>query len=122
MLTALVFADFYLSWHTIDGGGGTSAGGAFELSGTIGQPDAGTMSGGNFTLTGGFWAGGAVDIEPECPIPGDLNCDSVVDTEDLFILLAAWGQCAEPDDCPEDLNGDDIVDTEDLFILLANWG
>lgn len=26
------------------------------VSGTIGQPDAGTMSGGNFTVTGGFWS------------------------------------------------------------------
>lgn len=33
-----------------------STGGEFELSGTIGQPDAGKMSGGDFTLTGGFWA------------------------------------------------------------------
>lgn len=27
-----------------------------ECSGTIGQPDAGVMSGGPFTLTGGFWS------------------------------------------------------------------
>jgi len=48
--------DFDLSWHSIDGGGiMRSTGGAFELSGTIGQPDAGAMSGGVFTLTGGFW-------------------------------------------------------------------
>ena len=45
-----------ISWWTIDGGGGTSAGGVYTLTGTIGQPDAGTMSGGNYTLVGGFWA------------------------------------------------------------------
>jgi hypothetical protein len=28
----------------------------YSLSGTIGQPDAGQMSGGNYTLTGGFWS------------------------------------------------------------------
>jgi hypothetical protein len=39
----------------VDGGGGTSTGGVFTVSGTIGQPDAGTMSGGNYTLQGGFW-------------------------------------------------------------------
>ena len=33
----------------------SSTGGAYECKGTIGQPDAGTMSGGDFTLSGGFW-------------------------------------------------------------------
>ena len=48
--------NYDLTWNTIDGGGAMSAtGGAFELSGTIGQMDAGNMSGGTFTLTGGFW-------------------------------------------------------------------
>jgi hypothetical protein len=48
---------FTIDWHTIDGGGGTSTGGVFTVSGTIGQPDAGgPMTGGNFSLTGGFWA------------------------------------------------------------------
>ncbi|HET9496461.1 MAG TPA: S-layer homology domain-containing protein, partial [Chloroflexia bacterium] len=58
--TALVYAQvgggFDLSWATVDGGGGTfSTGGPYSLGGTIGQPDAGTMSGGNFSLDGGFW-------------------------------------------------------------------
>ena len=54
---ACVASDPYrIDWFKIAGGGGTSAGGAYSVSGTIGQPDAGTMSGGPFTLTGGFWA------------------------------------------------------------------
>lgn len=53
---------------------------------------------------------------------GDLNRDGVVDVDDLFILLAAWGECADPDNCPADLNEDGVVDVDDLFILLANWG
>src|SRR5436309_10766626 len=53
---ALVHAQSYsIDWFTIGGGGGTSAGGVFSVSGTIGQPDAGKMSGGNFTIDGGFW-------------------------------------------------------------------
>ncbi len=45
-----------LTWNTIDGGGVTfSTGGAYSLGGTIGQADAGTMSGGSYTLNGGFW-------------------------------------------------------------------
>lgn len=45
---------------TIDSGGGSSAGGAFTLSGAIGQPDAAFSQGGSFTLSGGFWTGGAI--------------------------------------------------------------
>src|SRR5262249_24967226 len=49
---------FSIDWYTIDGGGGTSAGGVYGLSGTVGQPDANPtpMSGGNFSLNGGFWS------------------------------------------------------------------
>jgi hypothetical protein len=50
-------AQLAIPWHTVDGGGGTSTGGVYRVSGTIGQPDAsGPMTGGNFSLTGGFWA------------------------------------------------------------------
>jgi len=52
------FSQFAINWHTIDGGGGTSTGGVYSVSGTIGQPDASqqTMAGGNYSLQGGFWA------------------------------------------------------------------
>jgi len=46
---------YSIDWFTIDGGGGTSTGGVYSVSGTIGQPDAGKMSGGNFSIDGGFW-------------------------------------------------------------------
>src|SRR5213080_4985806 len=47
---------FDLSRHVIAGGGGTSAGANLGLSGTNGQAAAGkTSSGGQFTVTGGFW-------------------------------------------------------------------
>lgn len=46
-----------IDWHTIDGGGGTSTGGVYSVSGTIGQPDAGgSMTNGLYSVTGGFWA------------------------------------------------------------------
>jgi hypothetical protein len=49
-----------LTWSTIDGGGATwSEGGGYALGGTVGQPDAGVLSGGGYTLAGGFWPGGA---------------------------------------------------------------
>jgi hypothetical protein len=47
-----------LDWWTEDGGGGTLRTSQFTLSGTIGQPDAGSMGAvGTFTLEGGFWPG-----------------------------------------------------------------
>src|SRR5207248_3148935 len=46
---------FDLSWSTIDGGGAASSRGNLTLNGTIGQPVAGTLSGGSFTVAGGFW-------------------------------------------------------------------
>jgi hypothetical protein len=56
---AQVGGDYDLTWSTVDGGGYTfSTGGGYELGGTIGQPDAGAMTGGGFTLGGGFWGGG----------------------------------------------------------------
>lgn len=49
-------AQFAIDWFTVDGGGGASTGGVYEVRGTLGQPDAGVSSGGGFTLTGGFWS------------------------------------------------------------------
>ena len=48
---------YSIDWYKISGGGGTSTNGTYQLSGTIGQPDASAaMSGGNYSVTGGFWA------------------------------------------------------------------
>lgn len=47
---------FEMPGFSIDGGGGTSNGDAFSLSGTIGQPDAGFSQGGTFEIFGGFKA------------------------------------------------------------------
>ena len=48
---------YSIDWYKVAGGGGTSTGGTYEVSGTIGQHDAsGAMSGGNYSVTGGYWA------------------------------------------------------------------
>lgn len=46
-----------LSWWTADGGGGVSRGGQYTLSATTGQPDAGEMGNGRYTLLSGYWDG-----------------------------------------------------------------
>ena len=56
------FAQTYsIDWYKVAGGGGTSVGtnggSVYSVSGTIGPPDAGpTMTGGIYSLTGGFWS------------------------------------------------------------------
>jgi len=98
---------FDLAWNTIDGGGDMwTTAGSFELSGTIGQPDAAvTMTDGSFELTAAFWA---LPTAPPILI-GDLNCDGEVGFGDInpFVLFlsnfAGW-QTAYPG-CPPE-NGD----------------
>ena len=59
---------YSIDWYKVAGGGGTSTGGVYSLSGTIGQHDAGgPMTGGNYALTGGFWALFAVQT-PGAPV------------------------------------------------------
>lgn len=66
LLVSAAFAQPYsIDWFTIGGGGGTSTGGGYSMSGTIGNPAAGNLSGGGYTLEGGFWSadGGAAPVE-----------------------------------------------------------
>jgi hypothetical protein len=68
-ITISVRAQSYsIDWYKIAAGGGTSTGGVYTVTGTIGQPDAGTtMSDGYYTLTGGFWSIYAVQT-PGAPL------------------------------------------------------
>lgn len=59
LIAAPAWAQYSITWWTVDGGGtSVTGGGGYLVAGTIGQPDAGTMSGGVYTLSGGFWRGG----------------------------------------------------------------
>jgi len=107
---SIVNADYSIEWYTIDGGGGTSSGGNYVLTGTIGQPDAGYHGGGQYELLGGFWVGG-----PLC----------IVNLEDFATFAAFWldGPCNEANDwCyGADLNHADDVDISDLIFLAGEW-
>ena len=59
---------YSVDWYSIDGGGGTSTGGVYSVTGTIGQPDAGHMTGGNYSLDGGFWGIIAAVQTPGAPL------------------------------------------------------
>jgi hypothetical protein len=113
---------FDLSWHTVDGGGGmNSSGGAFSLSGAIGQPDAQSppvMVGGAFELIGGFWP-----VANVCYCLADMNGDGKRDGRDIqqFVNCVVAGgdgncYCADVDQA----NGVTVADVA-MFVndLLA---
>jgi len=106
--SALAQAGHTFQWHTVDGGGAMrSTSASLQLSGTIGQPDAGPMEGLTMTLTGGFW----FDI-----VPGDCTEDGAINLFDLVSRsscvtgpsTAARSQCQ----CL-DIDGDGDVDLLD---------
>ncbi len=105
-----------LSWWTIDGGGITFAtGGAYNLGGTVGQPDASNaLTGGPYSLTGGFW------FAPACiATNGDVDGNGCVDDADLLTVLFNFGTSGSN---PADVNCDALVDDADLLIVLFNFG
>ena len=69
LIPAIGFAQSYtIDWYKVSGGGGTSTGSVYSISGTIGQQDAGgPLTGGSYSLTGGFWALYAVQT-PGAPL------------------------------------------------------
>lgn len=110
------------NWCTIDGGGGTSTGGSFAVSGTIGQPDAGiALNGGAFTVVGGFWPGAVVH---KCQ--ADVNGNNLVNIDDLVAVITSWGACPSPPaSCPADVSpagGDGQVNIDDLVVVITGWG
>src|SRR5437764_6100624 len=68
--TAALAQSFSIDWFTIDGGGGTSTGGVYSVSGSIGQPDANAqpLTGGIFSVVGGFWSLFSVVQTPGTPL------------------------------------------------------
>ena len=57
-LSVSSWGELAVNWFKIAGGASLhSTGGVYSVSGTIGQHDAGsTMTGGSYSLTGGFWS------------------------------------------------------------------
>ena len=68
------------------------------------------------------------------PKPGDINCDGVVNVDDLLAVINAWGLCPAPPapgpapapGLPADIapppDGDGVVNVDDLLMVINNWG
>lgn len=61
---------------------------------------------------------GAVGVNWEFPIGGDVNDDDIIDDADLLAVLFAFGS----NDFEADANGDGVVDDADLLMVLFNFG
>lgn len=113
IICSVALAEWNLDWRTVDGGGAMrSTSASYELSGTIGQLDAGYSEGQSISLTGGFWFENA---------PGDCILDGAITLFDL----TAFDECAagpeSPDVVPDcacmDFDGDGDVDLRDAAAL-----
>jgi hypothetical protein len=106
-----VRAEDSLDWSKISGGGGTSTGGPmigsnqlYSVTGTIGQPDAGAMNGGNYSLTGGFWSWVAAVQTPGSPLL------RITLTPQLSTIILSW---------PASATG--FVLQENASLTTTNW-
>jgi hypothetical protein len=111
-----------VGWFTIDCGGEISAAGEVEVSGSIGQPDAGVMTGAGFELSGGYW----IVIDAAACGSADFNCDGDIGTDgDIESFFACLSGMCPPAPCPgsADFNADGDVgtdsDIESFFRVLA---
>jgi len=58
----------------------------------------------------------------ESGVPGDTNCDRIVDVFDLLGVIQAWGACVQNQpSCPADLNGDGTINVADLLFVIVTW-
>ena len=102
-LSAPALCDYSIPWYSIDGGGATSTGGQFSLTGTIGQPDTGQSSADNYVLSSGFR-------------PGNFGC--MVNLTDLMIIAEQWLGVGEG--YTADLDTSNQVDFAD-FATFSYW-
>mgnify|MGYP003571152844 CR=1 FL=1 len=110
---------FELEWNTIDAGGASAmTGGAFTLSGSIGQFDAGTSDAGGYAMNSGFWS---------VPYLGSAGCNvadlaepfGVLDFTDVVAFLGAFGAMEPAADLapPEG-----VFDFTDIVAFLGAFG
>jgi len=124
-----------------------SSGGDFELKAICGQPEHRILSGGIFTLTGGFLTDlpgvapmcmdgidndgdGATDFPDDVgclhaldisELTADYNQDEKVDVKDVALLAGHWLKYAYELDVAPPPDGDNIIDFKDFAVMAENW-
>lgn len=58
MVAAQAGGTYSVTWFGLPGGGGTSSGGSYSVTGAIGQPFASQAVGSTYTVQTGFFGGG----------------------------------------------------------------
>ncbi len=108
--------ELMMSRWTVDGGGVMhSAGGEYEVSGTIGQADAGTLAGGPFELSGGFWF---------ALTPADCNDDGTANLLDhqSFEQCLSGPAGGVPAGCAcFDVDGSGTIDLRDFAVAQSHF-
>lgn len=110
-MSVAVADNYKIRFYTIDGGGEMfTSGGVYRLSGTIGQPDAGPMTGGVYKLRGGFWGRACIE---------DCDCD-----DENVCTLDGCGdtRCSNEPNRYGDVDGNGTVSIFDLFCVLNGFG
>ncbi len=108
---------FSIDRHTVDCGGGVSSGGSFELTGTIGQHDAGGFSaGGGYELAGGFWG---VSAQGGCNAADLAAPLGMLDFSDVLAFLTAFGTMQAPADLAQPFG---VFDFSDVLGFLTAFG
>jgi hypothetical protein len=52
-------------------------------------------------------------------IPGDVNCDGIVNIADILSIISTWGTCDTV--CNEDIVPDGLINVSDLLQVIGNW-
>ena len=61
---------------------------------------------------------------PSCDLPGDLNCDCIVDVADVMLVASHWHNSVGDNDYDpaHDLDDDGDVDIVDIMLVAVQWG
>ncbi len=110
VMSLSAMAGYEIRWSTIDGGGGTSSGGQYSLTATIGQHDAAYSQGGDYEVLGGFRPGG-----PLCFVKFD----------DFARFAAHWLDtgCSQANNWCQGADLDQLNDVgaDDLNLFITEW-
>jgi hypothetical protein len=60
------------------------------------------------------------EIDACNPCPADVDGSGSVGTDDVLLVLSAWGGCASG--CDADVDGDLFVGVNDLLAVVSAWG